>query len=235
MKYMLLIYDNPRRCGVLPRRRARRDLMARGRRDHGASSRESGELVGGEALADPSHAEDRARARRRRRRSPTGRTSRPRSTSPASTSSTARAPSARSRSPRAGPSARFTPVEVRPIMDARRRGDVSTDDRASRTCCASWRRRSSARSSAATGTSTRARTPCRRRCSPRRVQWPERGRAREPAGLADHGRVAPADRRAAQRARRAGAARTRPRRRCPPTSASRRARRRASRASTTTR
>ena len=43
----------------------------------------------------------------------------------------------------------------------------SCDDRtaASRTCCASWRRRSSARSCAGTASSTPARTPCRRRCS----------------------------------------------------------------------
>ena len=39
---------------------------------------------------------------------------------------------------------------------------------ASRTCCGSWRRRSSARSSAGTGTSTWPRTRSRRRCSPPR-------------------------------------------------------------------
>ena len=67
-------------------------------------------------------------------------------------------------------------VDVRPIA----RGspsdletDAVTDDRASRTCCAGWRRRSSARWSAATGTSTPPRTRCRRRCS----RPPRSGRA----------------------------------------------------------
>ena len=46
-------------------------------------------------------------------------------------------------------------------------GGVTTD-RGSRTCCASWRRRSSARSCAGTASSTPARTPSRRRCSRRR-------------------------------------------------------------------
>ena len=51
----------------------------------------------------------------------------------------------------------------------------------SRTCCASWRRRSSARSSAGTATSTPPRTRCRRRCSPR----PRSGR---PTGSPDNPR-----------------------------------------------
>ena len=63
-------------------------------------------------------------------------------------------------------------VDVRPIAESRDELDdcrpVPTDaDRASRTCCAGWRRRSSARWCAATATSTPPRTPSRRRCSPR--------------------------------------------------------------------
>ena len=76
------------------------------------------------------------------------------------------------------------------------------DDRraASRTCCASSRRRSSARSCGGTGSSTRARTPCRRRCSRRRCSG-RRRRSRQPARLADHRRRPPAGRRVAQRER----------------------------------
>ena len=44
--------------------------------------------------------------------------------------------------------------------------DVRMTSGRPRTCCASSRRRSSACSSAGTGSSTPARTPCRRRCSP---------------------------------------------------------------------
>ncbi len=47
-------------------------------------------------------------------------------------------------------------------------GGATADDAASRTCCANSRRRSSARWYAGTGSSTPARTPCRRRCSPPR-------------------------------------------------------------------
>ena len=54
---------------------------------------------------------------------------------------------------------------------------------ASRTCCASWRRRSSAPWCAGTATSTPARTRSRRRCSPRRCSG-RRRRAGQPAGLA---------------------------------------------------
>ena len=54
-------------------------------------------------------------------------------------------------------------VEVWPILhESGRRSDPAAAT--SRTCCASWRRRSSARWSAGTGASTCARTPCRRRC-----------------------------------------------------------------------
>src|SRR5688500_10347103 len=45
-----------------------------------------------------------------------------------------------------------------------------------RTCCAAWPRRSSPPSCAASGTSTRARTPCRRRSSPPRCSGPSRAR-----------------------------------------------------------
>ena len=55
------------------------------------------------------------------------------------------------------------------------------------------------------------------------VQWPRAGRAGEPARLADHGRVAPADRRAAQRAG-APAPRGDGGAQCRPTSSSRRRR-----------
>ena len=47
--------------------------------------------------------------------------------------------------------------------------------RASRTCCANRRRRSSACSSAGSGTSTPRRTPCRRRCSRRPCTGRPRG------------------------------------------------------------
>ena len=88
----------------------------------------------------------------------------------------------------------------------------------SRTCCASWRRRSSARSRAGPATSTRPRTPCRRRCSPR----PSTGRATaippNPRGwlLADrrpaHDRPAPSERSArGEREARSLAAPRRPR------------------------
>ena len=89
MKYMLLIYDNAQTRETFLGEQGR-DLMA----EVDAlmtELTESGELVGGEALADPSNTQDGAGARRRRRRSPTGRSSRPRSSSPATTSSTARA------------------------------------------------------------------------------------------------------------------------------------------------
>ena len=81
-----------------------------------------------------------------------------------------------------------------------------------RTCCASLRRRFSAPSSGASATSPPPRTPCRRRCSRRAAQWPRRGRAGQPARLADPGRRAAHDR---SPARRAGAAAARSgRRRC---------------------
>ena len=108
---------------------------------------------------------------------------------------------------------------------ARRSPPASAAVAASRTCCASSRRRSSARWSAATASSTPARTPCRRRCWPPRVQWPRDGRAREPAGLADHRRVAAADRRGAQRRAPAAGARTASPRVRRPTAVARRRRR----------
>ncbi len=75
---------------------------------------------------------------------------------------TARPPST-SRPPR-------TPTSGRSSRVGDELGQLSRADRTrpSRTCCASWRRRSSVRWSGATATSTPPRTRPRRRCSPRR-------------------------------------------------------------------
>ena len=90
----------------------------------------------------------------------------------------------------AGPAASRSqqPIQVRQLMDEApptpprwtatyetAQGGASAERcrPASRTCCASWRRRSSACSPAATATSTRPRTPSRRRCS----RPPSTGRA----------------------------------------------------------
>ena len=62
-----------------------------------------------------------------------------------------------------------------------------------RTCGGPPRRRSSRPWCAGTATSARPRTRCRRRCW-RRPGSGRRGRARRPGGLADHGRLAAADR-----------------------------------------
>ena len=106
--------------------------------------------------------------------------------------------SGRSRSPphrglrpqvRRGPPGRRTP---------RRRCDDGRPR--SRTCCASSRRRSSARSSAGTASSTPARTPCRRRCSPRRCSGRE-GVPDNPRGWLVDRRLPAAGRRVAQRER----------------------------------
>ena len=93
---------------------------------------------------------------------------------------------------------------------------------ASRICCASWRRRCSACSSAATGASTPARTPSRRRCWRPRCSGRDDGVPENPRGWL----ITVASRRladaAAQRGRRGAAARTRPRRWRRPTRPSRR-------------
>ena len=52
----------------------------------------------------------------------------------------------------------------------------------SRTCCASWRRRSSARSPAGSATSTPPRTRCRRRCWRPPRHWPRDGVPDNPRG-----------------------------------------------------
>ena len=99
MKYMLLIYDNAQTRETFMGEQGE-GLMA----EIGAIMNElteSGELVGGEALADPSNTKT-IRLVDGAPRSRTGRTRRPRSTWAATSSSTARAPSARPRSPCAG-------------------------------------------------------------------------------------------------------------------------------------
>ena len=78
-----------------------------------------------------------------------------------------------------------------------------------RTCCASWRRRSSARWCGASGTSTPPRTRSRRRCWPRPAVA-GRGDPGQPARLADHRRLPAADRPAARPSRPGGAARKPP-------------------------
>ena len=188
---------------------------------------ESGELVGVDGAGRPVEHQDGPAARRRRRRSPTGRSARPRSTWPASASSTARASSGRSRSPRRSPDARYTAIEVRPVMDAAGDGDVSAGGRRRGPAARSWRRRSSARSSAATASST----PCEDAVQEALLAAARPvARARacpdNPRGWLITVAVAPADRPAAQRARPAGAARRRPPPRRRRTSRRRRRRRR---------
>ena len=179
MKYMLLIYDNPDTRETFLGEEGEA-LMA----EVDAIMKElteSGELVGGEALADPSNTQD----------GPV------RDGVPAITDG----PFVEAKEHLAGylivdceSAERATEIAARWPERAlsrdggaaghghRRRGDVSAPTTASRTCCASWRRRSSARSSAATGTSTRARTRCRRRCSPPPSQWPDEGVPDNPRG-----------------------------------------------------
>ena len=163
MKYMLLIYETPDTREIFTGAEGR-ELMAQ----VNAIVREitdSGELVGGEALADPS----------------TAKSVRTGSGSPAVTDGPcaaakehlggyvivecdhARALDIASRWPAVGSGG----MEVRALMDgggaemgAGRAGPVTM---ASRTCCARSRRRCSARSCAGTGSSTRARTRPRRR------------------------------------------------------------------------
>jgi hypothetical protein len=78
------------------------------------------------------------------------------------------------------PAARRHGVEVWPLLEDGG-SDAGQSATRSRACCASWRRRSSACSSAATGSSTCARTRSKRRswprpCSgPRRASRPTRG------------------------------------------------------------
>ena len=74
-----------------------------------------------------------------------------------------------------------SPAPERLSRVTRRRRRSAMTEPCSRTCCASSRRRSSARSCAGTGSSTPARTPSRRRCSRRRVQWPARASPTGPA------------------------------------------------------
>ena len=60
MKYMLLIYNNPGAFEALSEEEREAEIVRRGRRIMDELT-ESGELVGGEALADPAHGQDRAR------------------------------------------------------------------------------------------------------------------------------------------------------------------------------
>src|SRR3954465_8121170 len=66
------------------------------------------------------------------------------------------------------PFARYGEVEVRPLLHEWDPNVGGVRPGGSRPCCGRWRRRSSAPSCAGTGTSTCARTPCRRRCWRRR-------------------------------------------------------------------
>ena len=137
---------------------------------------ESGELVETRALAAPVHTRRRPAAGRRAggdrrsvRRDPGGarrlldrgvRQLRPgdRDRRRGSPTARRRSTSGRPRTPTSGRSTSTPPtwrLSRSPMTDAH-----------SRTCCAGWRRRSSARWSGATGTSTPPRTRCRRRCSP---------------------------------------------------------------------
>ena len=148
------------------------------------------------------------------RPSPTVRTSRRRSTSAASTSSTSRAEARALEIAAKNPFARYGKVEVRPLMHEARHGRVS-QRRA--------RRGPSARARPAGP--RRARAPLRplRRVRGRGAGGAPRGRAsvagvrraRGPEGVAHHGRVPTADRRAPQRrvppAARGGRRRTRSR------------------------
>ena len=142
---------------------------------------ESGELVGGEALADPSNTKtirvvdgapgDHRRAVRRGQGAP------------------GRLPHRRLRERRAR--GRDRPALAERALHAAR-GAPAHGHRPARRCerdrrprgpaAARWRRRSSACSCAATGASTRARTRCRRRCSPRRSSGRAEGVPESPRG-----------------------------------------------------
>ena len=167
----------------LDRRGLRRDGRVHGQWNNELV--ESGEFVDARGLAAPVHTR-RVQLQAARRSSPTGRTPRHRKYSPATPSSSARASTGPPRSPPVWRTAR--PGRVAPrvststsgrSIDGPRRARTSEQRRdrptTSRTCCAGWRRRSSARSCAATGISTPPRTPCRRRCSPAAAQWPADG------------------------------------------------------------
>ena len=144
MKYMLLIYKNPTRGDVL--RRARSSMGQR-RRDHRTSSPSRASWSAARRWPIPRR--PRRSASRRRpggHRRPVRRGQGVLGQLPDRRRATAS--SAPSRSPRAGP----TParrVEVRPLMDEAGDGDVSVDA-ALEDLLRGWRRRSSARSSAAT-------------------------------------------------------------------------------------
>ena len=229
MKYMLLIYQNPANWQELPD--GERDaIMSERRRDHGGAHgvRRVGRRRG---AGRPVAGQDGARARRRpggHRRAVRRGQGAPR---PATCIVECETPERAVEIAARWPDARYSAVEVRPLMDTRRARRCERPTTATRTCCASWRRRSSARSSAATGTSTRARTRCRRRCSRPPSQWPREGVPDNPRGWLITVALAPADRPAAQRAG-APAPRGHGRRSAPPTSSRRRRRRRRRRATT---
>ena len=205
MRFMLMIYDNADTRELLTGPEGK-DLMAEVEAVM-AQLTASGELVGGEALADPSNtrtvARPRGRPGRHRRAVRRGEGA----ARPATHGRVRDASTGPSRSPPRWPSARLRAMEVRPVMDRGWDGDVTRP--ASRTCCASSRRRCSACSSAGTGSSTPARTPSRRRCSRPRVQWPGEGVPESPRGWLVTVASRRLDRRGAQRRARAGGGRRR--------------------------
>ena len=183
MKYMLLIYQNPATWETFSEEERNRIMNEAG--EIMEELTQSGEWIGGEGLADPSNTKtvrvrDRVPAvtdgpfveiqgaagrllHRRMRRRRAG----------------------RRRSPPAGPTRGTGRWRCgRSWSRAARRCERGAGLDASRTCCASSRRRCSARSSGATGTSTRARTRCRRRCSRPRSSGRDQGVPRESARLA---------------------------------------------------
>ena len=180
MKYMLLIYQNPATWETFSEEERNRD-HERGRHDHGGAHRVR-RMDRRRGAGRPVEHQDGPGPRRRaggdgravrRGQGAAGRLLRRR----------LREPRARDRDRRALARTPGTgAVEVRPLMEPRPGRRCEHGRRASRTCCASWRRRSSARSSGATGTSTRARTRCRRRCSPPPSSGPTQGVPENPRG-----------------------------------------------------
>ena len=146
--------DDLRQPGDLGRIHPRRDGPGHRRAgEHSTKFFESGEWIGGEGLADPAHAK----------------VVRVRDGVPAVTDGPyvetkehlagyyiveCETGTGRSRSRPGWPDARYGAVEVRPVIERSGVGRCERPTAASRTCCASWRRRCSARWCAATGSST---------------------------------------------------------------------------------
>ena len=229
MKYMILAYASQRDYDAMagkPRRRAgldREDFAAMGEfmEQFAKDLAESGELVETRALAAPVPRPADPAAPTACRWSPTARTPRPRRCSPGTGSSSATASTGRPRSPPAGraPRARARPragVRRRPA-DRRSRGTNWTADvrrcraPASRTCCATWRRRSSARWSRRYGHFDLAEDAVQEALLAAATPVAGRRRPGQPPRLADHRRRPPADRPAARRAGPAAPARRPPR------------------------